>query len=367
VCGASVLASTCSVEQLQLQEQSGGNSDSITPRRQQWLRVLYSKFTSTISHVNTAEIKIARRCIFLDSHESEKTMKTALAITSAICLLFAVIGLSPGEAQTVSSSIGILPAGKSVTLTFDIRVRTPMPDSVTQVGTQGSISGSNFATLLTDDPDTGAPNDSTKTPVVSPPLPIQLASFTGHEVTGGGVLLQWTTLSEINNYGFYVHRRDDSQPAFSELPNSFIAGHGTTNEPQHYEYRDMSATAALWHYRLKQVDLDGTIHLTDPIQVRVLTAVKTEAAPREFSLSQNFPNPFNPATEIKFSVETTDRARLEVYNVLGQLIVRLFDDVAEAGKYYKVRFDAERIVSGVYFYRLHSGKKSDLKKLLLLK
>jgi hypothetical protein len=303
---------------------------------------------------------------FFHSHEMEERMKTTLTTTGIICLLVAVIGLSLGEAQTVSSSIGILPAGKTVTLTYDVRVKNPV--SVTQVGTQGSVSGSNFATILTDDPDTGALNDSTKTPVVAePPLPIQLASFTGHEVTGGGVLLQWTTLSEINNYGFYVHRRIESQPAFSELPNSFVAGHGTTNEPQDYEFRDRSATAAQWYYRLKQVDLDGTVHVTDPIQVRALTAVKIEAAPREFSLSQNFPNPFNPSTEIKFSVEAAGRATLETFNVLGQKVSTLFDDLAEPGKYYKVKFDGGSLSSGMYMFKLESGTKTQMRKMLLLK
>ncbi len=373
-------------------------------------------------------------------------MKTTITITCAILILM-FVGFGLTEAQTVSSSIGILPAGKSVTLTYDVRVKNPVANHVTQVGTQGSVSGSNFATVLTNDPDTGAPNDSTKTPVVSAPnvvsfaptsgmpgspvtingshftgatgvafngvpvdsftvvppgtqittvvpnaastgkvsvtgpggttqstddytvipLPIQLASFTGYEIPGSGVLLRWTTVSEINNYGFNVYRRIEAQPDFSELPNSFIPGHGTTNEPQHYEFRDASATAAQWYYRLKQTDLDGTIHFTDPIQVSVLTAVKNDIAPREFSLSQNYPNPFNPSTQIKFSVEATGHAQLDVFNILGQRVVTLYNDIAEAGVYHTVRFDATSLSSGMYFYRLQSGTKTQLKKLMLLK
>jgi hypothetical protein len=197
------------------------------------------------------------------------------------------------------------------------------------------------------------------------PLPITLASFTGQALPNG-VRLDWTTLTEINNYGFYVQRRRNIDSLFVDVPNSFIPGHGTTTEPHTYTYTDIAASSGAWYYRLKQMDLDGTVHYSEPIQVQVLTDVK-ELAPLVFALNQNYPNPFNPQSEIKFSVEATGRTTLQVYNIAGQLVVTLFDDVAEAGQYYRVRFSSENIASGVYFYRLQSGTKSDLKKMLLLK
>jgi hypothetical protein len=98
-----------------------------------------------------------------------------------------------------------------------------------------------------------------------------------------------------------------------------------------------------------------------------ISKTSTLELPKQFVLLQNYPNPFNPSTEIKFSVEATDRATLEVFNTLGQKVATLFDDVAEAGRYYRVRFSGENLSSGVYFYRLQSGTKSELKRLLLLK
>jgi hypothetical protein len=199
-----------------------------------------------------------------------------------------------------------------------------------------------------------------------PPLPVQLASFIGTMVDEHTVQLEWTTLSEVNNYGFIVHRRIVAEQAFAELPNGFIPGHGTTNVPQHYGYTDNTAGRGTWYYRLEQIDLDNTTHYTDPIRIDVLTDVK-EPAPTEFSLSQNYPNPFNPSTEIEFSLETTERAALEVYNVLGRRVTTLFDGIAQAGQHYTVMFDAGELAGGMYFYRLQSGGKSDVKKLLLLK
>ncbi|MBI5472313.1 MAG: T9SS type A sorting domain-containing protein [Ignavibacteriae bacterium] len=193
-------------------------------------------------------------------------------------------------------------------------------------------------------------------------LPVQLSSFTGSFVNTR-VELDWRTTSEVNNYGFNVQRKA-AAGEWSVL--GFVAGHGTTNSPQHYTFSDTAPLVGTSQYRLEQVDLDGTLHYSDPIQIENVTSVR-EIAPVRFLLGQNYPNPFNPSTEIKFSVEVTDHASLEVFNTLGQKVATLFDDMAEAGYTYKVQFRASTLASGTYFYKLQSGKKSELKKLLLLK
>ncbi|MCB0313295.1 MAG: T9SS type A sorting domain-containing protein, partial [Calditrichaeota bacterium] len=65
-------------------------------------------------------------------------------------------------------------------------------------------------------------------------------------------------------------------------------------------------------------------------------------------LSQNYPNPFNPSTEIRFTVAKTYRTTLEVYNLMGQKVMTLFDEVAQAGHEYHVRFTGSNLASGVY-------------------
>jgi hypothetical protein len=94
---------------------------------------------------------------------------------------------------------------------------------------------------------------------------------------------------------------------------------------------------------------------------------KENMAPIEFSLLQNYPNPFNPETNIRFSVETTERATLKLYDMLGREVATLFDEVAEPGSYYNVKLDGSSLASGVYLYRLQSGKRNELRKLVLLK
>jgi hypothetical protein len=198
------------------------------------------------------------------------------------------------------------------------------------------------------------------------PLPVQLSSFTATEEEGRGIRLRWTTISEINNYGFFVQRRRSGEASWVELVNSFIAGHGTTNEPHTYAYLDNTAQPGSWQYRLRQVDLNGTEHYTEPISINSLTAVR-ELAPVEYALKQNYPNPFNPSTEIKFSVEQVGRTTLEVFNTVGQRVAMLYDDVAEPGYLYSARFDATNIASGTYFYRIQSGRFVQTKKMLLVR
>ena len=88
--------------------------------------------------------------------------------------------------------------------------------------------------------------------------------------------------------------------------------------------------------------------------------------PSSFVLSQNYPNPFNPTTTLEYALPQPARVQLKIYNVVGQQIATVVDGEQEAG-HHTVNFDAREFSSGVYFYRLHAGTYSDIKKMLLLK
>ena len=85
-----------------------------------------------------------------------------------------------------------------------------------------------------------------------------------------------------------------------------------------------------------------------------------------FSLSQNFPNPFNPSTVISYSVGNRGPVSLTVFNTLGKEVATLVDKVQGEGSY-SVKFDASELSAGVYYYRLNAGGNSISKKMLLLK
>jgi len=88
--------------------------------------------------------------------------------------------------------------------------------------------------------------------------------------------------------------------------------------------------------------------------------------PKTFSLSQNFPNPFNPTTEIRYALPRDARVRLEIYNLLGRKVATLVNEYQRAG-YRSVRWNAKGLASGVYLYRLKAGNFRAVKKLVVIK
>ena len=88
--------------------------------------------------------------------------------------------------------------------------------------------------------------------------------------------------------------------------------------------------------------------------------------PAEFALLQNYPNPFNPTTNIRFDIPTASNITLKVYDIIGNEIATLVNEFKNPGKYL-IQFDASKLSSGVYFYRIQADNFINTKKLLLLK
>jgi hypothetical protein len=88
--------------------------------------------------------------------------------------------------------------------------------------------------------------------------------------------------------------------------------------------------------------------------------------PTAFVLYQNYPNPFNPATTIKIGIPEDGRVRLLVYNLLGEMVAEVTNEVMAAG-YHEITFDAGSLASGIYFYRVEANHFAGIKKMLLVK
>lgn len=116
-------------------------------------------------------------------------------------------------------------------------------------------------------------------------------------------------------------------------------------------------------------DLDNP-EVKIPFKLTVAQATSDEIEkdiPTELELSQNYPNPFNPTTNIAYGLPGAGNVQIKIYNVLGQEVMTLVDDFKQAGRYIAV-FDARKLSSGMYFYRMMvDGKELEIKKMLLLK
>jgi flagellar hook assembly protein FlgD len=100
-------------------------------------------------------------------------------------------------------------------------------------------------------------------------------------------------------------------------------------------------------------------------------------APLMFALEQNFPNPFNPSTNIKYNIPVESAVELRIFNILGQEVITLVDEITKAG-FYNVEWDGKdnfnhRVASGIYIYsflvKSVDGQKSfkQVRKMLLMK
>lgn len=88
--------------------------------------------------------------------------------------------------------------------------------------------------------------------------------------------------------------------------------------------------------------------------------------PGEFKLYQNYPNPFNPVTNINFDVPKSGLVQIRVYDILGKEVDILANEVLQPGRY-KASFDASKLASGIYFYRINASNFSDIKRMIVVK
>ena len=187
------------------------------------------------------------------------------------------------------------------------------------------------------------------------PLPVELSYFTAM-VNGPSVILNWRTETEVSNYGFEILRcaqYDDW------VKIGLVEGHGNSNSPKNYSFEDENPPAGTVQYRLKQVDTDGQFTYSDIISVEV-------GIPSRFELKQNFPNPFNPTTNIVYNLPVDGFVTLKIYDVIGNEVETLVNENKKAGRYV-IAFDGSNLTSGVYFCRINSGYYSASIKMMLVK
>ncbi len=211
-------------------------------------------------------------------------------------------------------------------------------------------------------------------------LPVELLDFTASPYEDG-VILNWTTASEINNYGFEIERQsiinESTEPGTSDwIKIGFVEGYGNSNSPKNYEYIDEQSPAGSLQYRLKQIDTDGSFTYYNTIAEvsNSVTGIKQDELPTEFSLYQNYPNPFNPTTTIKYAIPVSQEGPvnvlLKIHNVLGQEVVTLVNEEKQPGIYY-AEFNAvsagQPLASGIYYYSITTGKFKQTRKLVLAK
>jgi len=203
--------------------------------------------------------------------------------------------------------------------------------------------------------------------VIEETVPVELVSFTANR-TDSGIELNWKTATETNNSGFTIERSRDEE---NFVQVGFVSGKGTTTELSNYSFIDNDIEVGKYFYRLKQTDFDGTFVYLNVVSVEI-------GLPKQFQLSQNHPNPFNPTTTIKFQLPVDANVKIELFNSIGQKVDELFNNDLSGGVH-EVTFSASNLPagrqglsSGIYYYTMNAiGKDgnnfSSTKKMILMK
>ena len=193
-------------------------------------------------------------------------------------------------------------------------------------------------------------------------FPIELLSFYASKLKSG-IALNWSTATEVNNYGFEIERQilkqvQNDSNGWEKI--GFVQGHGNSNSPKDYSFIDQEKVAERSRsYRLKQLDFDGSFHYSDVVSVN-------NALAKSFKLFAPYPNPFNPNTTIKFSIPAASNVSLKIYDIIGNEIANLVNGRKDAGEY-EVDFNAKNLPSGIYFSTLRSNGNTQTQKLILMK
>jgi photosystem II stability/assembly factor-like uncharacterized protein len=192
------------------------------------------------------------------------------------------------------------------------------------------------------------------------------------------VLLSWTASSDDHTpgpaitYDLVVIRKGSHTPT---NPVEFLGNSILTRLPEPgnisavNEWLLTGLQDGQYEWRVSAVDAAyvGSIIATGTFNIGTPTAVDPgDNLPDDYSMTQNYPNPFNPATTIKYSIPKEGLVTLKVYNVIGEEVATLVNDIKQVGNY-NLTFNAENLSSGVYLYRLKAGSFVETKKMILMK
>ncbi len=185
--------------------------------------------------------------------------------------------------------------------------------------------------------------------------PVELTSFTG-KARENGVDLFWETASEIDNFGFYIQRREaGNNGMWKDI--TFVKGNGTSSNVNRYSYCDKDVVLnKTYEYRLNQVDLNGSKDCG-----KLSDIVTVTFSYEGLIVLQNFPNPFTESTTLSFTLPEKSRVTLEVLDIFGNVMRTIVDqDLNASTQPYNYQWDrlcnnGTYAPNGTYIYRLTAG------------
>jgi hypothetical protein len=191
-------------------------------------------------------------------------------------------------------------------------------------------------------------------------------SFSLIQTSDGGFMIVGGTQSfGAGEYDMYVIQTDANGNSLQEMVYTKTIGESGNDWAFGVdETSDGGFAIAGYSNSFGQNDYD--IYLIKLGQFTSIGDEDESTTPHEFALAQNYPNPFNPSTTISWQLPVSGLVSLSVYNVTGQKVTVLVNEIQKAG-YHSLEFNASSLPSGLYFYRLRAGNLDKMKKMVLMK
>jgi hypothetical protein len=197
-------------------------------------------------------------------------------------------------------------------------------------------------------------------------LPVQMTNLSAQATSREGVILNWTTESETNSAGFHVWRGESENAINLRVTSVLIPNHGNSSSRNEYTFTDRDAHGETFWYKIEEVSLDGQSQFIGPITVEAAMPL-----PEQFSVSRNYPNPFNPETTIHYELPEDASVSVRVFDLMGREVKTLTDVQMSAGRY-DAKWDGTNqfgnaVSSGMYFIRVQAGEFSAVRKMTLMR
>ncbi len=178
--------------------------------------------------------------------------------------------------------------------------------------------------------------------------------------------LTWDENEELDLDKYRVYRRinSGSWSSISTTSNNYLEDYNITTTYRHGDDIEYKVTAEdIWD---NESGYSNTVEIEARLEKQMIDDNKIEDAPKVYALNSNYPNPFNPSTQISYQIPNDGFVSLVVYNAVGQTVENLVNENQSTGRY-SVTFNASSLPSGVYFYRIQAGDYVSVKKMLLMK
>jgi hypothetical protein len=194
----------------------------------------------------------------------------------------------------------------------------------------------------------------------TPTAPTGLTGIPG----SGSAQIRWNKNTQYDIWKYFIYRNTTNNPGTSVLidstahPDTVYNAGGLTNGTTYYFW--VRAVDRFCQRRISQYSIAAVVTPFVGIQIT------GNEIPKAFALYQNFPNPFNPVTNISFDLPRVSLTRITIYDITGREVDMPVNEVLAAGKY-NIEFNAEKLSSGVYFYKIEAENFIDKKKMILIK